>query len=57
MESEHQGDQLGAAPRADKPEQPAPAVLTLEELMAAYDPEKHRHDEIDWGVPVGSEIW
>jgi hypothetical protein len=32
------------------------ARITIEELMGAYDPEKHRHDEVDWGEPVGIEV-
>lgn len=30
--------------------------LTLEELVAGITPE-NRHDEVDWGPPVGKEIW
>ena len=29
---------------------------TLDELIAGITPE-NRHDEIDWGPPVGKEIW
>lgn len=29
---------------------------TLEELVAGITPE-NRHKEIDWGSPVGKEIW
>ena len=29
---------------------------TLEELVAQITPE-NRHDEIDWGPPVGKEVW
>ena len=29
---------------------------TLEELVAQITPE-NRHGEIDWGPPVGKEIW
>lgn len=29
---------------------------TLEQLVAQITPE-NRHDEIDWGPPVGKEIW
>jgi len=30
--------------------------LTLESLLAAITPE-NRHKEIDWGKPVGNEVW
>jgi antitoxin MazE len=29
---------------------------TLEELVARITPE-NRHEEIDWGPPVGNEVW
>jgi len=29
---------------------------TLEELVAKITPE-NRHDEIDWGAPMGKEAW
>jgi len=29
---------------------------TLDELVAAITPE-NRHDEVDWGKPVGKEVW
>lgn len=29
---------------------------TLEELVARITPE-NRHEEIDWGPPVGKEVW
>lgn len=29
---------------------------TLEELVAQITPE-NRHEEIDWGPPVGKEVW
>lgn len=29
---------------------------TLEELVAQITPE-NRHDEVDWGPPVGKEVW
>ena len=29
---------------------------TLEELVDGITPE-NRHDEIDWGPPVGKEVW
>lgn len=29
---------------------------TLEELVAQITPE-NRHSEIDWGPPVGKEVW
>jgi antitoxin MazE len=29
---------------------------TIEELVAQITPE-NRHDEIDWGPPVGKEVW
>jgi len=28
----------------------------LDDLLDRYKPE-HRHDEVDWGKPVGSEVW
>jgi antitoxin component of MazEF toxin-antitoxin module len=30
--------------------------LTLEELVAGIT-EENRHDEVDWGPPVGNEVW
>jgi len=36
--------------------QPVNPKLTLESLVAAITPE-NRHDEIDWGPPVGKEAW
>lgn len=30
--------------------------FTLEELVAQITPE-NRHEEIDWGPPVGKEVW
>jgi antitoxin component of MazEF toxin-antitoxin module len=30
--------------------------LSLEELLADFKPE-HRHEETDWGPPVGKEVW
>ena len=30
---------------------------TLDELLEDYDPKKHRHGEVDWGEPVGREVW
>ena len=30
--------------------------LTLDELVAGITPES-RHEEIDWGPPVGNEVW
>ena len=32
------------------------ARLSLEELLADFKPE-HRHELIDWGPPVGKEVW
>lgn len=29
---------------------------TLDELVAAITPE-NRHEEVDWGEPVGKEVW
>jgi antitoxin MazE len=29
---------------------------TLEELVARITP-KNRHDETDWGAPIGNEVW
>ena len=30
--------------------------LSLEDLLADFKPE-HRHEETDWGPPVGKEVW
>ncbi len=30
--------------------------LSLKELLADFKPE-HRHQETDWGPPVGKEVW
>ena len=30
--------------------------FTLDELVAGITPE-NRHEEIDWGPPVGNEVW
>lgn len=30
--------------------------VTLDELVAAITPE-NRHEEVDWGKPVGKEVW
>ncbi len=35
---------------------PVKPKLTLESLIAAITPE-NCHDEIDWGKPVGNEVW
>jgi antitoxin MazE len=35
---------------------PLHAKLTLESILAAITPE-NRHKEIDWGKPVGNEVW
>lgn len=35
---------------------PVDPKLTLESLVAAITPE-NRHKEIDWGKPVGNEVW
>jgi antitoxin MazE len=35
---------------------PLSPKLTLQSLVAAITPE-NRHKEIDWGKPVGSELW
>ncbi len=35
---------------------PAAKKLTLAELLAGHVPE-HRHDETDWGPPLGTEVW
>ena len=35
---------------------PLQPKLTLDSLVAAITPEK-RHKEIDWGKPVGNEVW
>ena len=36
--------------------QPVNPKLTLESLVAAITPE-NCHEEIDWGKPVGNEVW
>ncbi len=33
-----------------------PAAYTLDELIAGITPE-NRHEETDWGPPVGGEAW
>lgn len=35
---------------------PVNPKITLESLVAAITPE-NRHEEIDWGKPVGKEVW
>jgi antitoxin MazE len=35
---------------------PARPRYTLKELLEGYKPE-HRHEEVDWGPPVGKEVW
>jgi antitoxin MazE len=35
---------------------PGPPTYTLEELLAGVKP-SNLHGEIDWGPPVGKEIW
>ncbi len=35
---------------------PRPAEYTLDELIAGITPE-NRHEETDWGPPVGGEAW
>ncbi len=36
--------------------EPLKAKLTLESLVAGITPE-NRHEEQDWGKPVGREVW
>lgn len=36
--------------------QPLTPKLTLESLVAGITPE-NRHQELDWGPPVGKEVW
>jgi antitoxin MazE len=36
--------------------EPLKAKLTLESLVAGITPE-NRHGEMDWGKPVGREVW
>ncbi len=36
--------------------EPLNAKLTLESLVAGITPE-NRHRELDWGPPVGNEVW
>ena len=33
-----------------------PKKYTLKDLLKNFDP-KIKHDEIDWGSPVGNEFW
>ena len=35
---------------------PIRRAFTLDELVAGIT-EENRHDEIDWGAPVGGEVW
>jgi antitoxin MazE len=35
---------------------PSGRVYTLDELVDRITPE-NRHDEVDWGRPVGKEAW
>ena len=35
---------------------PGTPRYTLEELVAQITPE-NRHEEVDWGPPVGKEVW
>jgi antitoxin MazE len=35
---------------------PRPPKYTLDELIAGITPE-NRHEETDWGPPVGGEVW
>ena len=35
---------------------PSRATYTLEQLVAKITP-RNRHDESDWGAPVGDETW
>lgn len=44
-----EGEQLRIVP-------PNAPRYTLEELVAQITPE-NRHGEVDWGPPVGKEIW
>ena len=30
--------------------------FTIEQLLADFDPSKHRHDSVDWGPSVGKEF-
>ncbi len=35
---------------------PAPGAYGLDQLVDGITPE-NRHDAIDWGAPVGREVW
>lgn len=35
---------------------PQPKRYSIEELAEHITPE-NRHDELDWGTPVGKEVW
>ncbi|MFQ5953498.1 MAG: AbrB/MazE/SpoVT family DNA-binding domain-containing protein [Kiloniellales bacterium] len=35
---------------------PAPSAYDLDQLVDGITPE-NRHDETDWGAPVGREVW
>lgn len=36
---------------------PARPRYSLDDLLSKYDPEAHRHQEVDMGGPVGEEEW
>lgn len=48
VELQKTDDGIKVVPKKQKP--------TLEEMMAQITPE-NQHDEIDWGKPVGKEVW
>ena len=37
-------------------EKARPSKLSLDKLVAGITPE-NRHEEVDWGPPVGKEFW
>ncbi len=53
----HEGSRLEVtADRGKLVLTPSDAPPTLDELIARITPE-NRHGEIDWGPPVGKEVW
>jgi antitoxin MazE len=36
---------------------PSKPRYRLADLLAGYDPDKHRHGEMDDGGPIGREVW
>lgn len=51
------GDQVDVTERGDEIViSSGRSKLTLEQLVAGIT-EENRHDETDWGPPVGNEVW